>query len=47
MIIIIMHEEIEYYETKIQDLYERLEKANELVQDLKESKESFQSELEK
>ncbi|OMJ68779.1 hypothetical protein SteCoe_33664 [Stentor coeruleus] len=42
-----MHEEIEYYESKIQDLYERLEKANELVQDLKESKESFQSELEK
>ncbi|OMJ77891.1 hypothetical protein SteCoe_22409 [Stentor coeruleus] len=42
-----MHKEIEYYENKIQDLYERLEKANELVLDLKESKESFQSELEK
>ncbi|OMJ65201.1 hypothetical protein SteCoe_38832 [Stentor coeruleus] len=32
---------------KIQDLYESLKKANDHVQDLKESKEIFQNELEK
>lgn len=42
-----MQEEIEYYEDKIQSLYERLKNANDLVQELKESKEFFQNELEK
>jgi hypothetical protein len=42
-----MNKEIDYYENKLQDLYSRLGKANELVQDLKESKENVISALEK
>ena len=42
-----MNEEIEYYESKLQELHKRLEKANGIVLDLKESRESTQIELDK
>lgn len=42
-----MNKEIEFYESKLQDLYTRLGKANELVCDLKISKENVKHALEK
>jgi hypothetical protein len=42
-----MNKEINFYESKLQDLYSRLGKANELVNDLKESKENVMQTLEK
>lgn len=42
-----MHEEIEVQELKLQNLYENLERANDLVKELEEDKENIQADIER
>ena len=42
-----MYEDTDFYESKLEDLYESLEKASDLAQELQDDKESLQNNIEK